>query len=138
MCSHRSAECTRSLSGRRRLTCGGSSVTSRGLLAAAVLNVRSRDLLVAGEIDRLRCGGEREILLDQLMRAVLSRRLDEQSVIALRHRPSGVVTAVPDHAVFARQAGRARYRRDEIGPALLRREPAAQLADVARAASVRV
>src|SRR3569833_1454556 len=138
MCSQRSAECTRSLSGRSRFTGAGSgsSRTSRGLLATAVFNARSRDLLVALEIDRLWCCCESEVLLDQLIRSVLARRLDEQTIFALLHRTPRIVSAVPRDTVLARKTRRARDRRNEIGrTGALRRDPSTQLADVARPAT---
>ena len=88
MCSHRSTVWTRSRSGRlrrtRRPATGCSAVAE--LLATAILDTRPPDLFVARQIRRDRLRREREILLHQLISAVLARSLDDDAIRALLHR----------------------------------------------------
>src|SRR5690348_5119326 len=116
MCSQRSTVCTRSRSGRRRRTRGsGSSAVSLGLLSTAILDTCPPDLLVAAEIRRDRLRAEREILLHELIAAVLARRFDVHPVGALVDDVAAVVAPVPRHGVLSRKSRRARHGRDEIG-----------------------
>src|SRR5678815_4411273 len=118
MCSQRSTVCTRSRSGRRRRTRGaGGCTASAGLLSTAILDTCPPDLLVAPEIRRDRLRAEREVLLHQLIGAVLACRLDQHAVIALIDDVAPIVAAVPRDRVLARQPSRARHGRDEIGAA---------------------
>src|SRR3954452_11105042 len=123
MCSQRSSECTRSRRGRRRRArgtdagCGVGCGTSSSLLTTAILDTRPPDLLVAREIRRDRLGAEREILLHELIAAMLASGLDHDAVVALVDDGAAIVAAIPRHRVLARQPRRARDRGEEIGTA---------------------
>src|SRR5258705_4030202 len=150
MCSQRSAEWTRRRSGRgrraRRIGAEGSGAgrgASSSLLTTAVLDTRPPDLFVSRKVrgDWLRA--EREVLLHELIAAVLARRLDHDAIVALVDGVAAVVAPIPRPRVSARQARRARHRGDEVGTArahllALAAEPASQLAEVARSATGRV
>src|SRR5258705_341565 len=146
MCSHRSAEWTRSRSGRRRRArrigvdgSGTGSGDSSALLTTTELDTRPPDLLVAWKVCGHRSRGEREILLHELVAAVLARRLDHDAVGALLHDVAAVVAPIPRNRVLPWQSRPARHGGDEVGAArvlliALAAEPASQLADVARSA----
>src|SRR6478752_9197297 len=150
MCSQSSAECTRRRSGRfRRVRAFGADGSSAGggvsssLLTTAILDTRPPDLLIAREVRGHRLRGEAQVLLDELIAAVLARRLDHDAVRPLLHDGAAVVAPVPHHAVCAGWARRAGHAGDEIGATrvlhlTLAAEPAPQLTDVAWAATVGV
>src|SRR6185369_7970550 len=140
MCSQRSSECTRRRSGRLRRTRGGAdsgaaSGASSSLLTTTILDMRSPNLLVARQVGGHRLRAEREVLLHELIAAMLARRLDHDAIGPLLHQVAAVVAAVPHHAVLTGWPRRAGHAGDEIGTArvlllALAADPAAQLADV--------
>src|SRR5436305_3007645 len=140
MCNQRSAEWTRSLSGRWRRGDAGSSTTRRGLLAAAVFNASSRDLFVARKVGRDGRCAEGELLLHKLIRAVLARRFDEHAIRALIHDSAPAVAAVPRRAVLARETCRTGNRGDKVLRLRIAAgvEPLPQLADVSRPTTGRI
>src|SRR5689334_18470375 len=147
MCSQRSTECTRRRSGRlRRTRCVGPDGSRprigapSSLLTTTILDMRSPDLLVAGQVRGDRLGAEREVLLHELVAPVLARRRDDEAIRPLLDDVAPVVAPVPHDAVRAGWTRRARHAGDEIRAAgvfllALAAEPATQLADVARAAA---
>src|SRR5258705_11362751 len=119
MCSQRSTVCTRNRSGRlrrtRRPATGCSAVTA--LLATAELDTRPPDLLVARQVGGDGRRGERQLVLHELVAAMLARRLDDDAVGALLHHVAAVVAAVPRDGVLARQPSGARHSCHEVGAA---------------------
>src|SRR6476620_3915610 len=124
MCSQRSDERTPRRSGRlRRVRLVGADGSSAGggvsssLLTTAILDTRPPDLLIAREVRGHRLRGEGEVLLHELIAAVLARRLDHDAVRPLLHDGAAVVAPVPHHAVRAGWTRRAGHAGDEIGAA---------------------
>src|SRR5690242_6759368 len=136
MCSQRSSECMRRRSGRLRRTraradSGARSGASSSLLTTAILDMRSPDPLVPRQARGHRLRAEREVLLHELIAAMLARRLDHDAIRPLLHHVAAVVAAVPDHAVLTGWARRAGHAGDEVGTTrvlllALAAEPAAQ------------
>src|SRR5947209_692763 len=101
MCSQRSALFTRRRKGRLRRTRTGA--TSLALLSATVLNARSRNLLVARNLERQGLHTHLHLLLHELIAAVLARRFNEHAIGTLLHHLAAIVTAIPHHRVLAGQ-----------------------------------
>ena len=109
-----------------------------GLLSKFVIvKRRRRDFGIPRQVNLLGNAGEVHLLLNELIRAVLARGLDENSVPAGLHVFSGIILAVPIDGVFTGRAGGARYRMYDVGAFLRLAQPVAavprsQIGKVAR------
>ena len=69
---------------------------------------------VGRQVDLLRRAAEIDVLLDDLVRAVLARGFDAHRVLARLHQLAGVVLAIPLQRVLARRTCGARHRRRDV------------------------